>query len=75
MPNSRVMQIYYTRMCYEMMGEFLAHVSMLVSRRNFVTPGFNGKSECIEYMCARIKFTHMHGHSDNQKDSVTKVKY
>jgi hypothetical protein len=22
----------------------------------YVTPGFKGKSECIEHMCARIKF-------------------
>jgi hypothetical protein len=57
MPNSRVMQIYYARMCYEMMGEFLAHVSMLVSKRNFVTHGFKGKSECIHVRQDQV-YTH-----------------
>jgi hypothetical protein len=32
-----------------------------------VTSEFKGKSECNEYMCARIKFTQMYRHSDNQK--------
>jgi hypothetical protein len=30
--------------------------NVFVAGNGVVTPGFKGKSECIEHMCARIKF-------------------
>jgi hypothetical protein len=39
----------------------------------FVTPGFKGKTECIDHVCARIK---LHTHLDimNTKNSATRIK-
>jgi hypothetical protein len=47
-------------------------LNLLLACFTIVTPGYKGKSECIEYMCARIK---LHTCIDlvNTKNSVENV--
>jgi hypothetical protein len=62
------------------LGSGLSNTQLFVGRprqqrrtQEFVTPGFQGKTECIDHVCARIK---LHTRLDimNTKISATRIK-